>query len=171
MKIRLFFLLTTFLISFILFVFFKSLFENNQDVPKKISNKIENISFKEFDSHNTIDLKDLFDKDYIILNIWSSWCVPCRQEHQYLKNLSATEDFKMVGLNYKDKKMNAEKFLNELGNPYDIIIKDLNGTKSIYLGAYGVPETFVIDSQMKIIKKYIGPLNSEIETEIKNILK
>ena len=171
MKIRLFFLLITFLISFILFVFFKSLFENNQYVPKKISNKIENISFKEFDSNNTIYLKDLFDKDYIILNIWSSWCVPCRQEHQYLKNLSATEDFKMVGLNYKDKKMNAEKFLNELGNPYDIIIKDLNGTKSIYLGAYGVPETFVIDSQMKIIKKYIGPLNSEIETEIKNILK
>ena len=66
MKIRLFFLLTTFLISFILFVFFKSLFENNQYVPKKIGTKIENISFKEFDSNNTIYLKNLFDKRYFV---------------------------------------------------------------------------------------------------------
>ena len=104
-----------------------------------------------------------------MINIWASWCIPCRQEHKYIKNLSEIDNLKLVGLNYKDKKNNAEKFLNEFGNPYDIILKDFDGTKSIFFGAYGVPETFIIDSELNILKKYIGPINSEKVTEIKNL--
>ena len=77
----------------------------------------------------------------------------------------------MIGLNYKDNKNNAQKFLDELGNPYDIILKDENGTKSIFLGAYGVPETFIIDKELNILRKYIGPINLENEIEIKNLVK
>ena len=69
------------------------------------------------------------------------------------------------------KKNSAQKFLNEFGNPYDIILKDLDGTKSIFLGAFGVPETFVIDSELNILQKYIGPINSKNVIEIKNLLK
>ena len=172
MKIRLSFIFIFILITFILLVFFKSLFEDKSYVPKKINNKIENIAIKEFHSDNNLQLKNLFDNEkYIIINIWASWCLPCRQEHQYITILSDTNNLKIIGLNYKDKKNNAQKFLNELGNPYDIILKDLDGTKSIFLGAYGVPETFIIDSELNILKKYIGPINSENVIEIKKLFK
>ena len=86
-----------------------------------------------------------------------------------LNDLLRVNNLKLVGLNYKDKINNAQKFLNEFGNPFDIILTDEDGTKSIFLGAYGVPETFIIDRELKIIKKYIGPINSEKANEIKNL--
>tara|TARA_B100000401_G_C52351020_1_gene505692 strand:- start:52 stop:567 length:516 start_codon:yes stop_codon:yes gene_type:complete len=171
MKIKISFILIVLTITFILLIFFKTLFENKNYIPKK-TNKIENISIQDFHSGKDLKLKELFDSNkYIIINIWASWCVPCRQEHQYIKNISQITNLKIIGLNYKDKKDNAEKFLEELGNPYDIILKDINGTKSIFLGAYGVPETFIIDKELNILRKYIGPINSENEIEIRKIVR
>ena len=172
MRIKFSYILVFLITAFILLIFFKSLFEDKSYVPKKINNKIENISIEEFYSGNNLMLKELInDEKYIIINIWASWCIPCRQEHQYLKNISKITDFKMIGLNYKDKKENAEKFLEELGNPYDVILRDKNGTKSIFFGAFGVPETFIIDSELNIVRKYIGPLNLENQVEIEKLLK
>ncbi len=171
MKIKFSFIIFFLIIIFILTIFFKSLFENKNYIPKKI-NKIENISIEEFHSSNELKIKELFDNEkYIIINIWASWCVPCRQEHKHIKNLSEINNLKIIGLNYKDNKDNAQKFLKELGNPYDIILKDLDGTKSIFLGAYGVPETFIIDRELNILRKYIGPLNSESEIEIEMLAR
>ena len=172
MKIKLNFIFLFILASFILFIFYKSLFDEKTYIPKNISNKIENISIQEFYTDNSIDLKNLFNEEkLIVINIWASWCIPCRQEHQYIKNISEINNLKLVGLNYKDKKNNAQKFLNDLGDPFDIILIDADGTKSIFLGAYGVPETFVINRELNILKKYIGPINSEIVIEIKNLIK
>ena len=77
----------------------------------------------------------------------------------------------IVGLNYKDKSINAKKFLNELGNPYSTILLDTDGTISIELGAYGVPETFLINNEKKIIKKIIGPINEQLINEINLMIK
>ena len=171
MKIKFSFIIFFLIIAFIITIFFKSLFENNNYVPKKI-NKVENISIEEFYSNNELKIKELFDNEkYIIINIWASWCIPCRQEHKYIKNISKINNSKIIGLNYKDKKDNAKRFLDELGNPYDIILKDSNGTKSIFLGAYGVPETFIIDRELNILRKYIGPINKENEVEIKKLIR
>ena len=171
MKIKFSFIIVFLIIIFILFVFYKSLFENKNYIPKKI-NKIENISIEEFHSSNEFKIKELFGNGkYIIINIWASWCLPCRQEHKHIKNLSEINNLKIIGLNYKDNKNNAQKFLDELGNPYDIILKDLNGTKSIFLGAYGVPETFIIDRELNVLRKYIGPLSSENKIEIEMLAK
>ena len=171
MKVKFSFIFVFLIITFILFVLFNSLFENNNYIPKK-TNKIENIQIEEFYSGNNFKLKELFGNEkYIIINIWASWCVPCRQEHKFIKNISEINNLKLIGLNYKDKKDNAQKFLDELGNPYDIILKDEDGTKSIFLGAYGVPETFIIDEELNILRKYIGPINLENEIEIKNLAK
>ncbi len=160
------------IILFILLIFFKSLFEESTYIPKKLGSKIENISFKELYSNSDLELKNFFDNDnFILINIWASWCVPCREEHKYITTLSKINNIKIIGLNYKDKKNNAQKFLNELGNPYDIVLKDTDGTKSIFLGAYGVPETFVVDRKLNIIKKYIGPINSDNVNEIKKLIK
>ena len=171
MKVKFSFIFVFLIIIFILFVLFNSLFENNNYIPKK-TNKIENIQIEEFYSGNNFKLKELFGNEkYIIINIWASWCIPCRQEHKFIKNISEINNLKLIGLNYKDNKDNAQKFLDELGNPYDIILKDENGTKSIFLGAYGVPETFIIDKELNILRKYIGPINLENEIEIKNLVK
>ena len=77
----------------------------------------------------------------------------------------------MIGLNYKDNLINAKKFINELGNPYTKILIDKDGTLSVEVGAYGVPETFLIDKDKKIIKKFVGPINKEIIEDIKLIIK
>ena len=78
----------------------------------------------------------------------------------------------MIGLNYKDKVQSAKNFVSELGNPYDFIIKDKSGMISIELGAYGVPETYIINTETKkVIYKYIGPIDKEIKSEIEKIIR
>jgi len=108
---------------------------------------------------------------FTLVNIWSSWCVPCRQEHSVLMNLSKKTDLNIVGLNYKDKKDNAIKFLDELGNPFSKNLIDPDGIISISLGAYGVPESFLLNNKSRIIKKYIGPLTSDNISEIIKIIQ
>ena len=85
--------------------------------------------------------------------------------------LSKNQSVKLIGLNYKDSLDNAKKFINEFGNPYSQIIIDSDGTLSVEFGAYGVPETFIIDKNKKIIRKFIGPINKKIVEEIKLIIK
>ena len=84
--------------------------------------------------------------------------------------LKENEKIEIIGLNYKDNYKNAKKFIDNLGNPYSIILLDKKGTKAIEWGAYGVPETFLI-FENEILKKYIGPLNSELFIEIENLIK
>jgi cytochrome c biogenesis protein CcmG/thiol:disulfide interchange protein DsbE len=86
-------------------------------------------------------------------------------------NLNEIKSLKIIGLNYKDNQVNAKKFINQLGNPYSENLVDEDGKIAIELGAYGVPETFLINQEKKIIKKYIGPLNEKSLNEIKSILK
>ena len=87
-----------------------------------------------------------------------------------LINLAKIDKIEIIGLNYKDNPHNAEKFINELGNPYSTILLDRDGSRSIEWGAIGVPETFLI-YENKIIKRYIGPLNLRLIDEIKNYIK
>ena len=173
MRIRLSFIFLLILVLLITLIFYKSLFEEKNYIPKNINNKIENILIKEFNTDNNFLLKNLFDEkeELMAINIWASWCLPCREEHQHIKKLSRIDNLKLVGLNYKDKTNNAQNFLKEFGNPFDVILSDLDGTKSIFLGAYGVPETLILDNELTIIKKYIGPINAKILDEIKNLVK
>lgn len=152
---------------------FKGLNNSNIYVPKLKSEKILiNFKSKELFSEIEISSDQLFiDSDFYILNIWSSWCLPCRDEHKFLMQLSKNSSLMIVGLNYKDKPINAKKFLNEFGNPYSTILLDTDGTISIELGAYGVPETFLINDEKKIIKKIIGPINKQLINEINLMIK
>ena len=85
--------------------------------------------------------------------------------------LSKNQSIKIIGLNYRDNFNNAKKFINNLGNPYSRILIDKDGTLGIEFGAYGVPETFLIDKNKKMIKKFVGPINQEIVNKIKLIIK
>ena len=93
-----------------------------------------------------------------VLNVWSSWCAPCREEHPILLGLARDGRFDLVGLDYKDPPDKALKFLAEFGTPFSAIGVDPDGRAAIDWGVYGVPETFVVGKDGKIAFKHVGPL-------------
>ena len=100
-----------------------------------------------------------FDGQVTLVNVFASWCIPCRDEHPFLKELAKDTRVRLVGFNYKDKPENALAFLAELGNPYAAIGTDISGRAGIDWGVYGVPETYLVDRQGVIRAKFVGPLS------------
>lgn len=96
-----------------------------------------------------------------VVNVFASWCVPCRAEHPFLEELKQATGAQMLGINQKDAPENAAKFLAELGNPYDAIGADADGRVSIDWGVYGVPETFVVNPEGTITYKHVGPIDAQ----------
>ena len=172
MKVKIFFsfLIVIFIIIFI--IFYKGLQNSNIYIPNtSIKKNIPSFTAKIFSSDNEINSKEIFKKDkFYLMNIWSSWCVPCRDEHIFLMKLSEKKNVEIIGLNYKDNKTNAKNFLKELNNPYKVVILDSDGTVAIEWGAYGVPESFLIYNK-KIIKKIVGPINKNTFLEIKKLIQ
>lgn len=100
-----------------------------------------------------------------VVNVWASWCGPCRQEHPLLMALAKEPGISIVGINYKDATSNANAFLSELGNPYGAIGVDTNGRVAIDWGVYGVPETFIVSADGIIVWKHAGPITDAIVQE------
>jgi cytochrome c biogenesis protein CcmG/thiol:disulfide interchange protein DsbE len=96
-----------------------------------------------------------------IVNVWASWCAPCRIEHPVLMELSRRSGFAIAGINYKDQQQNALRFLGELGNPFSAVGVDPRGKAAIDWGVYGVPETFIVSADGSIVHKHVGPLTPE----------
>ena len=162
---------TSFVLIF--FLFYKGLKNSSLYTPiTKIEKDIPFFEAKIFDKDEDISSNEIFidDNKFYLMNIWASWCVPCIDEHPFLLELIKQKNLRLIGLNYKDDDIKAKKFLNELGDPYSIILSDYNGTLAIEWGAYGVPETFLI-KEKKIIKKIIGPINDNYLTQIKELIK
>ena len=141
---------------------------NTQDLVGK---KISEVEINLFQSNESFNTKELTNNEFTILNFWASWCGPSRKEHPNLVRLSKIKNLKLIGVNFKDEKDNARNFLRENGNPFDILAEDKNGKNSVNFGVYGIPETILIDSELKILKKYIGPLNISDVNEIRKIVK
>jgi len=121
--------------------------------PLKEENNVEGLSSEDFKGPQG---------GVTLLNVWASWCTPCRAEHPYITQLSQDSSIKLMGLNYKDKPQAAVKFLKDLGDPYAKIGTDRDGIIAIDYGVYGVPETYVIDHKGTIRYKVIGPVTPEI---------
>ena len=111
-----------------------------------------------------------------LVNVWASWCVPCRDEAPLLTELGRDSRLQLVGINYKDSTENARRFLGRYGNPFRIVGVDANGRASIEWGVYGVPETFIVGREGTIVYKLVGPvtpdnINTVLRAEIDKALK
>ncbi|KAB1088493.1 DsbE family thiol:disulfide interchange protein [Neorhizobium galegae] len=100
-----------------------------------------------------------------LVNVFASWCVPCRQEHPILKELANDGRLTIVGINYKDRNDNALRFLGELGNPYKAIGVDPNGKAAIDWGVYGIPESYLVAPDGTILYKRVGPFDARSLTQ------
>ena len=149
-------------VIFFLFVFWRGLkINNNYDTRSLIGNQISKFKLTKLDNDNQyISEEDLKKNTYTLINFFASWCAPCKTEHKYLLNLSnKNKKIKIIGINFKDKKNNAMNFLEELGNPYDFVGADSDGKISILFGIYGIPESILVDSDLIVIKKIVGPID------------
>ena len=164
-------LITSLIFLFILVIFYLSLNrDTNYDTENLVGNKLVEIKLKSFQGNEYFTNEILKNNDYTLINFWASWCAPCRVEHPFLMELSKLRNLKLVGVNFKDKKNNALNFLNNLGNPYYYLAKDEQGKQSISFGIYGIPESILINKELIIIKKFIGPLNTKDLEEIKKTI-
>lgn len=98
----------------------------------------------------------------LLLNVWGSWCLPCRQEHPFLLRLAARGEVALAGLNYLDAPADAQEFLDELGDPYRLVISDREGDFGRALGVQGAPETFLLDAQGAVRYRHVGLLDERV---------
>ncbi len=110
-------------------------------------------------SRGGLSTDDLSQGQVSVINVWASWCGPCRVEHPVLMELQARNVARVHGINYKDGAADAKQFLALLGDPYERVGVDREGRAAIDWGVYGVPETFVVDGRGHIVLKHVGPLS------------
>ena len=148
------------IIIFIIGVFFIGLKKSSiYDTKDLVGQKITKINLNNFHQDTIFTEKDLKKNNFILINFWASWCAPCRDEHPFLLKLKDENNLSLLGVNFKDKKNNALKFLNNFGNPYDYLTKDELGKHSVNFGVYGIPESILLNKNFVVLKKFIGPLN------------
>ena len=136
-------------------------FEYDQKIHKNLHNLRGKI----------LKIDDLKKNDFTLINFWASWCAPCKVEHPILMRLSKSKKLKILGVNFKDKDKQAKKFLSDLGNPYDFLAKDINGKQSVSLGIYGIPESILINNELLIMQKFVGPLSLDDYNKIEELIK
>ncbi|MBP2567566.1 DsbE family thiol:disulfide interchange protein [Agrobacterium tumefaciens] len=126
-----------------------------------IGTKAPALSLPPLEGSNLPALTDTAIKGRLTLvNVFASWCIPCRQEHPLLQELAKDDRITVVGINYKDKQDNALRFLGELGNPFAAIGVDPNGKAAIDWGVYGIPESYLVGADGTILYKKVGPFDA-----------
>ena len=160
-------ILFTFL--FVIGIFYISLKrETNYNTSSLINKDTPEFKIISFDDLNFYTRDDIKKNNYTLINFWASWCAPCKIEHPILMSLSQKKNLMILGINFKDKEPQAEIFLSELGNPYDLLAKDEYGKESVKFGIYGIPESILINKELMIIQKFVGPLSVD---DYNNIIK
>ncbi|KEY91157.1 thiol:disulfide interchange protein [Candidatus Photodesmus blepharus] len=149
---------------FLIVVLFIQLYQNlDGDHPSKLESVLIGKTIPEFTLEDLEESGKFYDKTIfngkpLLLHVWATWCPACYAEHQYLNEL-AKKKVRIVGLNYRDERVKAIRWLNELGNPYFVSLFDKYGTLSLDLGVYGAPEMFLIDRNGIIRYRHVGEIN------------
>jgi cytochrome c biogenesis protein CcmG/thiol:disulfide interchange protein DsbE len=165
-------------IVYIFAIFFISIFwlglkkDNNYTTKNLTGNQISSFQLQSIHNNDLISAEALKKNKFTLINFFASWCAPCRYEHEYLMQLSyQNKNIKILGINFKDKKNNALNFLNELGNPYNFVAEDPDGKASVLFGIYGIPESVLVNQELTIIKKIVGPIDKKQLKEILSLIQ
>jgi len=144
-------------------IFFTRIGGDHSVVPSALINKpAPQLSLPALEGANTPPLDPVtYRGNVTVVNVWASWCAPCRAEHPFLLQLAKDRRIRLAGINYKDQPANALKFLVQLGNPFAAIGVDTAGRAAIEWGVYGVPETFLVGRDGTIRYKQVGPVTAE----------
>ena len=164
-RTRLMTLLPVLLFAGLALLFWKGLSGDPSTLPSTLINKpVPVFALPAVAELNVPGLRDtdLTSGKVTVVNIWASWCGPCRQEHPLLMQLSKRQDIVLVGINNKDDSANAARFLGALGQPFAAVGADTTGRVTIDWGGYGVPETFIVDGKGIIRHKHVGPLTEDV---------
>lgn len=143
----------------------------NGDDPSALESALVGKTIPDFQLTSLFDEQLQLNADVVktgsprLVNVWATWCPTCHAEHQYLTEL-AKQGVEIVGVDYKDERDKAIKFLKEGGNPYQAVIFDPNGSLGLDLGVYGAPETFVLDGNGKILYRHAGDVNVRVWNEV-----
>ena len=142
---------------------FLSLNSNPSKLPSPLLGKMfPSIEGKDFYTDETVKTSELFADKMTLVNVWASWCTTCRKEHEMIMNIAKKTDLQLIGVSYKDTKADGKKYLEVMGNPFDLIIFDPNGKIGMDLGVYATPETFLVNQDGLILYKHIGEVNSRV---------
>ena len=171
MKKQLLILPTIFLLILLVFFYLLIIDRNPTELPSTLLNK----NVPKFETESLLKEKkfvssDVFGEKIKLVNFFATWCKPCRDEHNYVKDFSHQEGIEVIGINYKDNEQKAIEWLKELGNPYSNIAVDKNGRIAIDWGVYGIPETFIVDSKGVIKYRHVGPITKKIYKKINLII-
>jgi len=145
---------------------------NPSNIPSNLLNKSvpnfeSELLFKE---EKFISSKE-FEDEIVLVNFFATWCLPCREEHIYIKRFSEDKEIRVIGINYKDNSKKTIRWLKDLGNPYSNVLIDKNGKIAIDWGVYGIPETFIISSKGIIKYRHVGPITKKIYKKINLLIK
>jgi cytochrome c biogenesis protein CcmG/thiol:disulfide interchange protein DsbE len=162
----------SFVIFFLLIFWVGLKKDNNYNTKNLTGSAIGSFQLQSVRNNDLVTEENLMQNQFTLINFFASWCAPCRLEHKYLIKLAQQKkSFKILGINFKDKKNNALSFINELGDPYDFIAEDIDGKASIIFGIYGIPESILINKDLIIIKKIIGPIDQKQFEEILKLVQ
>tara|TARA_B100000029_G_scaffold432484_1_gene444710 strand:- start:149 stop:679 length:531 start_codon:yes stop_codon:yes gene_type:complete len=164
--------LAIFLSILLIFSYLLIIERNPQEIPSNLINK----KFPDFESNSLFKngkftLSEMLNNKITLVNFFATWCKPCRDEHSYIKKFSLQKEIRVIGINYKDDSKKTIKWLNNLGNPYYEVLLDKKGKIAIDWGVYGIPETFVINSEGIILHRQAGPITDQIYNKINLLIK
>ena len=167
-------IIPSFLFLLVLLTFFYLLIiERN---PSYIPSNLLNKNVPNFETESLLNDKKFisskeFGNEIVLVNFFATWCLPCREEHVYIKRFSDDEKIRVIGINYKDNNKKTIQWLKNLGNPYSNVLIDKNGKIAIDWGVYGIPETFIISSKGIIKYRHVGQVTKKIYKKINLLIK
>lgn len=164
-KQRLFLFIPLAVFVVLVLLFWRGLSLDPNDMPSALLNKpVPKFSLPRLENTQELRNESLLQGKVTLLNVWATWCITCREEHAFLNQLQQ-KGVHIIGIDYKDNTTDAQRWVAELGNPYDDIVVDEEGRLGLDLGVFGAPETYVIDKQGVIRYKHIGDLNQKVWDE------
>ena len=172
MKKQLLILPSIFFLLILLIFFYLLIIDRN---PTEIPSTLLDKNVPKFETKSLLKDKQFisskeFGNEIILVNFFATWCKPCRDEHIFIKRFANEKNIKIIGINYKDNPKKAIQWLKELGNPYADVAVDRSGRIAIDWGVYGIPETFIVNSEGIIKYRHVGPITKKIYKKINLVI-